>query len=100
MNLGQAVAVSLYELIRRAATGTAAGTREKALAKSGEVERLTQQLFEVLQTSGYVKPRAAAATEENLRRMIRRMHLDAKDTVMWLGILRQIAWKLHVKDGE
>jgi len=32
--------------------------------------------------------------------MIRRMHLDAKDTVMWLGILRQIAWKLHVKDGE
>jgi tRNA C32,U32 (ribose-2'-O)-methylase TrmJ len=45
-----------------------------------------------------VKPRAAAATEENLRRMLRRMQLDAKDTVLWLGILRQIAWKLRANE--
>ena len=96
MNLGQAVAVCLYELVRgrkAAATKTAAGKKAGA-AKSAEIERLTQGLFEILETSGYVKPRAAAATEENLRRMIRRMNLDADDTTMWLGMLRQIAWKL------
>ena len=97
MNLGQAVAVCLYELVRgrKAVSAKAApGKREKSAAKSGEIERLTQSLFQILDTSGYVKPRAAAATEENLRRMIRRMNLDAADTVMWLGMMRQIAWKL------
>jgi tRNA/rRNA methyltransferase len=106
MNLGQAVAVCLYELVRgrkaAPAAKTARGKKEKTPAKSGEIERLLQQLFQILDTSGYVKPRAAAATEENLRRMLRRMQLDAKDTVLWLGILRQIAWKLcaNEKDGK
>jgi tRNA/rRNA methyltransferase len=106
MNLGQAVAVCLYELVRgrkaASAAKTARGKKEKTPAKSGEIERLLQQLFQVLDTSGYVKPRAAAATEENLRRMLRRMQLDTNDTVLWLGILRQIAWKLRAneKDGE
>jgi hypothetical protein len=26
--------------------------------------------------------------------MVRRMKLNADDTVMWLGMLRQMAWKL------
>jgi tRNA C32,U32 (ribose-2'-O)-methylase TrmJ len=30
-----------------------------------------------------------------LRRMIRRMKLNADDTDMWLGMLRQMAWKLR-----
>jgi TrmH family RNA methyltransferase len=99
MNLGQAVAVCLYELVRRAPTAkpktTAPPKEEKTPATSGDVERVTQALFEILGTSGYVKPRAAAVTEENLRRMIRRMKLSARDTDMWLGMLRQIAWKLE-----
>jgi TrmH family RNA methyltransferase len=96
MNLGQAVAVCLYELARgqKAAVKTSTEKRDKAPATSGEVERLTRSLFEVLDASGYVKPRAAAATETNLRRMVRRMKLNADDTVMWLGMLRQMAWKL------
>jgi TrmH family RNA methyltransferase len=98
MNLGQAVAVCLYELIRRAPAKAAppkhGPKKEKTSATSGDVERVTHALFEILQASGYVKPRAAAATEENLRRMIRRMELNVNDTDMWLGMLRQIAWKL------
>jgi TrmH family RNA methyltransferase len=97
MNLGQAVAVSLYEVVRgqkKAPGKIAPGKKEKTSATSEGVERLTQMLFEVLSASGYVKPRAAAATEENLRRMIRRMKLNADDTDMWLGMLRQMAWKL------
>ena len=101
MNLGQAVAVCLYELVRGQKTApatTAPGKKEKTSATSGDVERLTQALFKVLGASGYVRPRAAAATEENLRRMVRRMELNANDTDLWLGMLRQIAWKLGANE--
>lgn len=113
MNLGQAVAVCLYELIRgREMAGTAAARgmaakikpvkKKKLLATSGEFERLTQVLLEVLRTSGYVKPRIVAA-EEKLRRLVRRMELNDNDAEVLLGMLRQVAWKLGVqqrKDGN
>ncbi len=101
MNLGQAVAVCLFELVRAggaAAARTAANQKERAPATSGDVARVTDSLFEVLDASGYVKPRAAAVTKENLRRMIRRMKLNVDDTDMWLGMLRQMAWKLGVQE--
>lgn len=93
MNLGQAVAVCLYEIVRAASTKTPPEKREKSPAPSREIERLTQALLEVLRISEYVKPRAVAA-EEKLRRLARRMELNANDAEVWLGMLRQIAWKL------
>ena len=102
MNLGQAVAVCLYELVRgrkAAPAKTALGKKDKAPAKSREVERLTQVLLEVLSTSGYVKPRAVAA-EEKLRRLVRRMTLNANDAEVLLGMMRQVAWKLGVSDRD
>jgi len=96
MNLGQAVAVCLYELVRGQKTAPAKAMpakREKTSATSGELERLTQVLLEVLRASGYVKPRTAAA-EEKLRRLVRRMELNANDAEVLLGMVRQIAWKL------
>lgn len=103
MNLGQAVAVCLYELVRgkkTAAAKSALGKKEKTSATSRDLERMTQVLFKVLSVSGYVNPRAAAA-EEKLRRLVRRMELRGNDAEVWLGMLRQIAWKLGAgeKDG-
>jgi tRNA/rRNA methyltransferase len=98
MNLGQAVAVCLYELVREGKT-----PREKNQTvppKAREVEMITQLLFGVLRSSGYVKPRLVAITEENVRRMVRRMQLNSNDAEVWLGMLRQIAWKLAGDDGE
>ncbi len=98
MNLGQAVAVCLYELVRgqkKTAARILAGKKEKARPTSADVERLTQALLEVLRASGYVKPRTVAA-EERSRRLLRRMELSANDAEVWLGMLRQIAWKLGV----
>ena len=98
MNLGQAVAVCLYELVREGKV-----TREKNRATSAEaakLEMITQLLLGVLRSSGYVKPRLEAITEENVRRMVRRMQLDASDAEVWLGMLRQIAWKLDGDHGE
>jgi len=59
MNLGQAVAVCLYELVRSAGEGTQLQPKIKDvnLATAEEVERITQMLFEALRLSGYVKPR-------------------------------------------
>ena len=92
MNLGQAVAVCLYELIRNGRTPSAKA--KETPAASGKVELVMTNLMEALQRSGYVKPGAAAAAEEKLRRLIRRQNMTSTDAELWLGMLRQILWKV------
>ena len=92
MNLGQAVAVCLYELVREPRTVRQPETPKRATA--GETERITAVLLEALRASGYVKPSAAASTAEKLRRLVRRLNLQATDAAVLLGMLRQIVWKL------
>ena len=95
MNLGQAVAVSLYELVRDAKLARGAGTAEKVeLANAAELERITSVLMETLRTCGYLERRKITDVEERMRRMVRRMGLQARDSEVWLGIWRQIVWKL------
>lgn len=92
MNLGQAVAVCLYELIRDA---KAARRSEKVpLATAVEIERITVMLLEALRNSGYLGRRRVADAEQRIRRLVRRLNLPARDAVIWLGILRQILWKM------
>jgi TrmH family RNA methyltransferase len=92
MNLGQAVAVSLYEFIR---TARPARVSEKLKpATAGEVERITASLLEALDASGYLCRRTVADSEPRIRRLVRRLNLPARDAVIWLGILRQILWKM------
>lgn len=93
MNLGQAVAVCLYELARDAQIRTQKELPE--LAESGEVERLTELLLEALEASGYVAQGAEASTREKVRRLLHRMNLEAGDAEILLGMLRQILWKLR-----
>ncbi|MFZ3264471.1 MAG: TrmH family RNA methyltransferase [Terriglobales bacterium] len=107
MNLGQAVAICLYELARteelvagKSPPKKSPPASEEEPANGGDIERLTQLLFEVLRASGYVKPRGVPATEEKLRRMVRRMNLNSTDAELWLGMLRQVAWKLGGTDLE
>ena len=92
MNLGQAVAVCLYELIRDGRTPR--DSRKEELATSAKTELVTKNLLDALQTSGYVKPGATAAAEEKLRRLIRRQNMTSTDAELWLGMLRQILWKV------
>jgi tRNA/rRNA methyltransferase len=96
MNLGQAVAVCLYELARE--TRAPGGSEGIEAAAAGEAERLTGLLLESLASSGYLTPRSGAATREKVRRLVRRLHLPASDAEVWLGMLRQIAWKLRQGD--
>lgn len=96
MNLGQAVAISLYELARPLKIGTR--TAQIAGASSAEVDRLTTVLFEALALSGYLKSDTSALTEKKIRRLVRRLQLSAQDLPVWLGIFRQIIWKIR-RDG-
>ncbi|MBA3915724.1 MAG: RNA methyltransferase [Acidobacteriales bacterium] len=92
MNLGQAVALLLYELSRTDPAG--AGTATSALpAPLADTERLTQVLFECLQVSGYLHTGPSA--ELKLRRAVRRLGLSAEDAPLWMGMMRQILWKLR-----
>jgi tRNA/rRNA methyltransferase len=91
MNLGQAVAVCLYELIRDA---KASRVKEKStLASAEELERITLKLLEAMHGSGYLARRPITDVEERMRRLVRRLKLPARDAIVWLGILRQIVWK-------
>jgi TrmH family RNA methyltransferase len=98
MNLGQAVAVCLYELVRDAKR---VGKKEKVEpATAEELERITTTLLEAMRGSGYLDRRPIADVEERMRRLIRRLNLPARDAVVWLGILRQIVWKLRSRDSR
>ena len=101
MNLGQAVAICLYELIREAKT-TAKFERllEKATpANAGEVERFTAILTQALSLSGFLDRRTVADADDRIRRLVRRLKLPQRDADMWTGILRQIVWKLNHPDA-
>jgi len=99
MNIGQAVAVCLYELIRDAQTGEPAQPDELNLANAGELERITVLLLDALRASGYLGPRSTAVSEDKVRRLVRRLNLPAADAEIWLGMLRQIVWKLRGPGG-
>jgi tRNA/rRNA methyltransferase len=95
MNLGQAVAVCLYELAR-SSKGRAFYKAEKPKsATAGELERITSVLIDALRASGYLGERSIAAKEDKIRRMVRRMDLSSADAELWLGMLRQMLWKMR-----
>jgi len=93
MNLGQAVAVCLYELIRGGRVKAAAAKVNAASAR--ELERLTEILVETLRDSGYLGKNASDATTAKIRRLVRRLKLDDADAELLLGMLRQVQWKIR-----
>jgi TrmH family RNA methyltransferase len=95
MNLGQAVAVCLYEIARSVDGERPAEEIQRASA--GEVEMITSILLDALRVSGYVKPGTEVVMEEKARLLVRRMNLQPGEATVWLGMLRQIAWKLGIK---
>ena len=96
MNLGQAVAICLYELIRDPA---AVPEPEKGSpASAAEVERITETLFTALRASGYPKLNSSDSFEGAVRRAVRRLHLQTGDAEFLLGMLRQMVWRMKTKE--
>jgi TrmH family RNA methyltransferase len=97
MNLGQAVAICLYELIRDSAVPVE--PEQGSPASAAETERITETLLTALRASGYPKLNTSDSFEGAVRRLVRRLHLQTGDAEFLLGMLRQMVWKMK-KDGE
>src|SRR5208282_5641899 len=98
MNLGQAVAVCLYELIRDP-RAVAKRTKGKS-ASSAEVERITDTLLDALRASEYPKLNTSKTFHAAVRRLVRRLRLQQGDAEFLLGMLRQMLWKMNKKENE
>jgi tRNA/rRNA methyltransferase len=109
MNLGQAVAIVLYELVSNelvrqteaeaprapAPDPSLAQPLAQPLATAGERERLIAVLLEALSFNGYAHRATDALMEDKVRRLVRHLALTPSDLREWLGLLRQLLWKLR-----
>ena len=91
MNLGQSVAVCLYELVREGFEGA----RELPPVQSGPVtagtrERLTQMLLRAMASTGYTRRFPAHSREHIVRQLAQGLGRDEDEAVTWMGFLRQV----------
>lgn len=98
MNLGQAVAVCLYELVRGGGSAPRGPVGETATAEV--TERLRRLLSEVLDEAEYTEHHPANASEADLRRLVLRLRTSRGDAPVWMGMLRQVLWKLRHPEGR
>ena len=103
MNLGQAVAVCLYELASRAFpaqapppnVATAQPANEGLAAASGQLDLLAKVIEETMAAAGYSPHSMQAANRHDLRLLLRRLAPRERDTRRMLGLFRRILWRLN-----
>jgi tRNA/rRNA methyltransferase len=96
MNLGQAVAVCLYELAARAfAEEIKEPAPRAAAAPSVHLERLAEVVEQAMQAAGCSPRTMQAANRHDLRLLLRRLAPTLRDTRRILGIFRHILWRLN-----
>jgi tRNA/rRNA methyltransferase len=103
MNLGQAVAVCLYELAARAFPAEVstlapqqieeadAGAR---LAASARLDLLAEVVEQTMIAAGYSPAHMREANRHDLRLLLRRLTLSERDARRILGLFRRILWGL------
>ena len=102
MNLGQAVAVSLYELATRAgqpekdSEGHSADKNEHPTpaVASGNLDLLACVVEETMFAAGYSPASMREANRHDLRLLLRRLAPSVQDTRRILGLFRRILWRL------
>lgn len=91
MNLGQSVAVCLYELVR----GGFEGARELPAAEEAPVtaedrERLTQLLLAAMRATGYARRFPANSREHVVRQLAQRLATTRNQAAAWMGFFRMV----------
>lgn len=99
MNLGQSVAVCLYELTRDGFEGS----REIPATTLAPVpvearERLLDLVLQVMQASGYTRRFPANARPEIVRQLSLQLGQNSEEATTWMGFLRQILRKLEMEE--
>ena len=94
MNLGQSVAVCLYELTRSGfESSVEIPPQHEAPATAEDRERLTQLLLDVLHATGYTRRFPANASEPLVRQLTQQLGVSHREAMTWMGILRQVLWR-------
>ncbi|HEV2324126.1 MAG TPA: RNA methyltransferase [Terracidiphilus sp.] len=104
MNLGQAVAVCLYELAARnfGSGGTASeppaqlptSALENQTASSAALDLLAEVVEQVAEAAHYSQPEMRAANRHDAQLLLRRLDLSERDARRIVGLFRRILWRL------
>lgn len=104
MNLGQAVAVCLYELAARAFDpDEAAAPRAVELlpgldaqpASSASLDLLAGLIDQAMETARYSPAEMRQANQHDVRLLLRRLTLSERDARRTMGLFRRILWRLR-----
>ena len=91
MNLGQSVAVCLYELSREGFEGVRElPVQNNTPATSADRERLTALLQEVMDTSGYARRFPANARPEVVRQLTGHLAQTREEASTWMGLFKHL----------
>ena len=91
MNLGQAVAVCLYELGREGFENARdLPTIHEAQITADARERLTQMLIDAMEATGYSHRFPANAREHVVRQLAMQLGKNQDEAATWMGFLRQV----------
>jgi TrmH family RNA methyltransferase len=94
MNLGQSVAVCLYELSREGFEGVRElPVLHEAAATAEDRERLTQLLLDALHATGYTRRYPQNASEPLVRRLALQLGVSHREAMTWMGVFRQVLWR-------
>jgi len=117
MNLGQAVAVCLYEISRNSLpqsenpTGEPTqseqigiqapeGVMNSSSASSGQLDRLAALIEETMEAVNYSTRGMRSANGEALRVLLRRLMPNDADLRRMMGLFRRILWQLSRQNGK
>lgn len=95
MNLGQSVAVCLYELSSRVSQSATPPSDEPVTAPSGDLDLLAAVVEDTMQLAGYSPRTMQAANRHDLRLLLRRLAPGKRDARRILGLFRRILWRLE-----
>lgn len=105
MNLGQAVAVCLYELAARSFSPTQEGDapfasdHAEAPASMSDIDLLAQVVGDTMQVAHYSPAAMQKANRHDLDLLLRRLSLTHTDARRILGLFRRVLWQLQHPNG-
>jgi TrmH family RNA methyltransferase len=100
MNLGQAVAVCLYELASRTFAGdqdtaSSESANTTANAPAATLDLLAEVIEQTMRFSGYSPQAMQKANRHDLRLFLRRLALNSADAKRSLGVFRRILYRIQ-----
>ncbi len=98
MNLGQAVAVCLYEIAAHTRVTTVAANASFRTASSRNLDLLAGVVDQVMEAARYSPAAMREANRHDARLLLRRLAPTEKDVRRILGLFRRILWQLQGRD--